>query len=195
VLFPRRHLDGIADGSVTLAFRRWERPRVKAGTRMRTAVGLVAVDAVDKVEDVTDEELARAGLRSREEALGAGRRGDLYRIALRLEGPDPRIALREGEPTEKDFARLARLPWAYDYLSAIAEHPGVRAADLAESFGLEKHTFKLRVRQLKELGMTESLSPGYRIAPRGEAALRARDRGAGTHGDPARAGPPSPSKQ
>jgi hypothetical protein len=172
VLFPRRHLDGIADGSVTLAFRRWERPRVKAGTRMRTAIGLVAVDAVDKVEDVTADELRRAGLDSRAEALGEGRNGELYRIALRLEGPDPRIALREGEPTPEDFARLERLPWAYDYLRAIAERPGVRAADLAESFGLEKRVFKTRVRQLKELGLTESLNPGYRLAPRGEVVLR-----------------------
>jgi hypothetical protein len=185
VLFPRRHLDGIADGSVTLAFRRWKQPRVKAGTRMRTAVGLVAVDAVDRVEDVTENELRRAGLGSRAEALGEGRSGDLYRIALHLEGPDPRIALREGEPTLEDFARLERLPWAYDYLRAIAENPGLRAADLAESFGLEKYTFKLRVRQLKELGMTESLSPGYRISPRGEAVLK-------THEGPADAGPSNP---
>jgi hypothetical protein len=172
MLFPRRHLEGIADGRVTLAFRRWEQPRVKAGTRMRTAVGVVAVDAVDVVQDVTDDELARAGLDSRAEAMGGGRPGDLYRIALHLEGPDPRIALRAGEPTAEDFERLERLPWAYDYLRAIADRPGVRAADLAESFGLEKRVFKLRVRQLKELGMTESLSPGYRLAPRGEAVLK-----------------------
>jgi hypothetical protein len=194
VLFPRRHLDGIADGSITLAFRRWERPRVKAGTRMRTAIGLVAVDAVDRVEDVTDDELRRAGLETRDEALGHGRPGDLYRIALHLEGPDPRIALREGEPTPDDLARLDRLPWAYDYLRAIADNPGVRAADLAASFALEKPKFKLRVRRLKELGMTESLSPGYRIAPRGRAALRARDERVTTHEGPARAGPSSPAK-
>jgi hypothetical protein len=174
MLFPLRHLEGIAHGSVTLAFRRWERPRVKVGTRMRTAVGVVAVETVDVVEDVTEDELRRAGLGSRAEAMGEGRAGDLYRIALRLEGPDPRIALRAGEPTVEHFERLERLPWAYDYLRAIAERPGVGAADLAESFGLEKRVFKLRVRQLKELGMTESLNPGYRIAPRGRAALEMR---------------------
>ena len=102
------------------------------------------------------------------------------RIALHLEGPDPRIALREGKPTPEDFARLERLPWAYDYLRAIAEQPGVRAADLADSFGLEKRVFKTRVRQLKELGLTESLSPGYRLAPRGRAALRRSDAGSGS---------------
>jgi hypothetical protein len=174
VLFRRTELEGIAAGSVTLVFRRWEKQRVKAGGRQVTAVGVIAFDAVDAVEDVSDDELRRAGARSRAEALGEGRPGVLYRIALHLEGPDPRTALREGEPTADDLARLARLPWAFDYLRAIAERPGVRAADLAEGFGLEKRLFKARVRRLKELGLTESLSPGYRLSPRGRAALQRR---------------------
>jgi len=175
VLIPKRHLDAIAAGEVDLAFRRWERPRVKAGTRMKTAIGVVAIDAVDAVEDVTDEELRRAGVTKRSQALGEGRPGQLYRIALRLEGPDPRIALRDGEPTDADRARVARLPWALDYLRAIAEQPGVRAADLAEAFGVEKRIFKPRVRQLKELGLTESLAVGYRLSPRGEKLLRTHE--------------------
>jgi hypothetical protein len=172
VLIPKRHLDGIAAGEVDLAFRRWEKPRVKAGTRMRTAIGVVAVDAVDPVEDVGDDELTRAGLDSRAQALGDGRSGQLYRIALRLEGPDPRIALREGDPTDEDRARVERLPWALDYLHAIAERPETRAADLAQAFGVEKRIFKPRVRQLKELGLTESLTVGYRLSPRGKKLLR-----------------------
>jgi hypothetical protein len=175
VLIPKRQLDGIAAGEVDLAFRRWERPRVRAGTRMRTAIGVVAIDAVDPVEDVSDEELRRAGLSRRAQALGEGRPGTLYRIALRLEGPDPRIALRAGEPTAADRERVARLPWALDYLRAIAERPGVRAADLAEASGVEKRIFKPRVRRLKELGLTESLAVGYRLSPRGEKLLAALD--------------------
>jgi hypothetical protein len=31
------------------------------------------------------------------------------------------------------------------------------------------------VRKLKELGLTESLNPGYRLSPRGEAYLRLSD--------------------
>ena len=42
-------LQGIVDGRVELAFRCWERPRVKIGTRLRTYVGLVEVLAVDIV--------------------------------------------------------------------------------------------------------------------------------------------------
>ena len=132
VLFKRRQLEGIAAGTVTLAFRRWERARVKPGTRLRTAVGIVAIDHVREVDEVTEDDARRAGLTSRAEALARGRPGRLYRIELHLDGPDPRIALRAGEPSPEDFRRLDRMgPWAYEVLRAIAEQPGVRAADLA----------------------------------------------------------------
>jgi hypothetical protein len=52
-----------------------------------------------------------------------------------------------------------------------AEQPGVRAPDLAAGFGMETRPFKLRVRRLNELGLTESLRIGYRLSPRGEAVL------------------------
>jgi hypothetical protein len=38
----------------------------------------------------------------------------------------------------------------------------------------EKDVFKLNVRKLKRLGLTESLEVGYRLSPRGIAFLRAR---------------------
>jgi ribosomal protein S19E (S16A) len=37
---------------------------------------------------------------------------------------------------------------------------------------METLRFKARVRQLKELGLTESLDVGYRLSPRGRALLR-----------------------
>jgi hypothetical protein len=45
----------------------------------------------------------------------------------------------------------------------------VRAPDLAASFGRETQPFKIDVRKLKALGLTESLTVGYRISPRGQA--------------------------
>ena len=56
-------------------------------------------------------------------------------------------------------------------LASIRDRPGVPAAELAASFGREKLPFKLDVRKLKELGLTESLRPGYRLSPRGAAVL------------------------
>ncbi|WP_218122419.1 hypothetical protein [Blastococcus aurantiacus] len=39
---------GIADGSVTLAFRRWHRPRMRPGSTQRTSAGVVMVETVDE---------------------------------------------------------------------------------------------------------------------------------------------------
>ena len=36
---------------------------------------------------------------------------------------------------------------------------------------MERDPFKIRVRRLKDLGLTESLDVGYRISPRGAAAV------------------------
>ncbi len=47
----------------------------------------------------------------------------------------------------------------------------MRAPDLAASLGLETLVFKRDVRKLKALGLTESLTIGYRISPRGQVLL------------------------
>jgi hypothetical protein len=71
VLIPRPVLDGIVEGRVTLAFRRWDRPHAKAGALHRTPVGLVAIDAVDVVplDSITAAEARAAGAQSRAELL------------------------------------------------------------------------------------------------------------------------------
>lgn len=176
MLFKLAQLRGIADGTIDLQFRRWDRPRARAGGRQRTAVGVIAIDDVRVVKRVSKAEARRAGFATPDEVVAALRPdGDLYRIELHLEGPDPRVALRERVAAGEDLAVLCRaverLPWGTDYLRAIAERPGVRAEELAASFGVEKRVFKPRVRRLKELGLTISLSPGYRLSPRGEAVL------------------------
>jgi hypothetical protein len=160
---------------------------VKPGGSQRTPIGVIAFDAVERVEHVSDADARRAGYASAAamDEAWAGREGDLYRIELRLAGPDPRIALREREPDEHELAELhARLrrmgEWTYAYLDAIARLPGTRAPDLAASFGRETQPFKLDVRKLKELGLTESLRIGYRLSPRGEAVRRSRPAGART---------------
>jgi hypothetical protein len=181
MLFKKSQLDGIADGSITLTFRRWDAPRVRAGSQQRTAAGVVAFDDVRVVEDLSDEEARQAGWASRDAVLRqfARRTGDLYRIELHLAGPDPRAVLRESPPTPEELERLRRRvermgPWALEYLRAIAARPGVRAPELAEGFGMDTRPFKLRVRRLKELGLTESLPKGYRVSPRGRAFLDAQ---------------------
>jgi hypothetical protein len=195
MLFRPATLRGIADGSVTAAFRRWDRPRVRPGGRQRTPVGVVAFDRVEQVarESLTETDARSAGLAGLDELLALVDRrpsGTIYRVDLRLAGPDPRVALRESVPAaeqvEEVVRRLERLdrasrhgPWTAATLRSIAEAPGVRAADLAAALGRERAPFKLDVRKLKELGLTESLSPGYRLSRRGRAALAALEQGPG----------------
>jgi hypothetical protein len=189
VLIPQRFWAGLTDGSITLAFRRWDAPRVKAGSQMHSPVGLLAVDGVDEVDRVAigAADAIAAGYESLDELLRELDRrgaGPVYRIVLRRVGPDPREALRAAaDLTDAEVAdiraRLDRLdrasshgPWTDAVLAAIAEHPGLRAPDLAESFGRVTQPFKIDVRKLKALGLTESLKVGYRISPRGEAFRR-----------------------
>ena len=117
MLFRLDDLRRIGEGEITLAFRRWRRPTVKAGGTLRTRVGVLAIDSVEVVDEdeVTDDDARRAGAESREAVLREGpQERPLYRIEFRLAGPDPRVALRERadispEEREQIDARLSRL--------------------------------------------------------------------------------------
>ena len=52
-----------------------------------------------------------------------------------------------------------------------AAQPSIVSRVLALQAATEVPPFKRRVRQLKELGLTESLEVGYRLSPRGRAVL------------------------
>jgi DNA-binding MarR family transcriptional regulator len=195
MLIRQATLQGIAEGTIRSLYRRWPRPRLKPGTSLRTRIGVIQVERVERSSptQISDEAARAAGHRSRAELLAELERhgdGDLYRIDVQLAGPDPRRALRaqasltpiELEALDRRLARLgarsAEGPWALRVLRLIAERPAVRAADLARELSLEPQPFKARVRQLKELGLTESLEVGYRLSPRGRAVLRHHGAGA-----------------
>jgi len=187
VLISKATAEGIADGSITVAYRRWDRPRVRPGGTQRTAAGVVRFDTVEEVDpdSLTEDDAARAGVRSLAELLRLLSRREgahVYRMEVCLAGADPRVALREQDALTDDDRRAVddRLdrwdaargaPWTREYLRLIADHPGVRAPDLAASLGRETLPFKLDVRKLKELGLTRSLPVGYEISPRGRAYL------------------------
>jgi hypothetical protein len=184
VLIRPADLARIRDGEIDLAFRRWERPRLLVGTRMRTSIGLVEVTAVEQVEDISEQDALRAGAQ-REQLLALMERrapAPIWRVGLRYAGPDPRVALRQqrlgADERTALIERLDRLdrasqhgPWTREVLVLIRASPGRRAPDLAAELGRETQSFKRDVRKLKELGLTESLEIGYRISPRGEALL------------------------
>jgi hypothetical protein len=156
MLLKQATLEAVADGKVTLAFRRWRRPTVRTGGSLTTSIGVLSIDSVDPA---------------------------VYRVSFHVAGPDPRIALRTRVPESDEEldhlrSRLARWdaastsgPWTLPVLKLIEQTPGVRAADLAAMAGQETKRFKGNVRKLKGLGLTESLEIGYRLSPRGEAVL------------------------
>jgi hypothetical protein len=189
VRFPLRILEAIRDGRVDLAFRRWERARARPGSRRRTAVGVLEVGTVERVERsaLTDADAHRAGFASLNDLLAMLDRrdsGEIHRIELRYAGADPRIELRSrADLTDAELDEIAhRLerfdeasrhgPWTRATLELIAKNPEVRAEELAAAMGREKLPFKRDVRKLKELGLTISLNPGYRLSPRGNAVLK-----------------------
>ena len=191
MLFPKRVWDGLVDGSVTVAFRYWRRATVKAGGTQMTPVGVLAIDAVERVavRAITPADARAAGYDTRAALvadLARYRRPGtaLYRIAFHHAGEDPRRALREADHvSERELqeigARLARLdrssrhgPWTRAVLELIRDNPATLAAHLAQRRGRETLHFKADVRKLKTLGLTESLRVGYRLSPRGRVVLR-----------------------
>ena len=189
MLFQERFWEPIRTGEVTLTFRRWKRPQVVAGRVYRTPAGRLHVDTIDVVgpDEIGDADATGAGYDSAAALLAdlRGAPGDpVYRVAFHfLDEPDPRDLLARDDlldaaalaEIDRRLDRLDRAashgPWAREYLAAIAEHPGVRAPDLAERLGRTTQSFKTDVRKLKNLGLTISLRVGYRLSPRGEAYL------------------------
>ncbi|WP_066910271.1 winged helix-turn-helix domain-containing protein [Millisia brevis] len=188
MLIPGPILARVATGEVTVAFRAWLRPTVKAGGTLITRIGALAIDSVDPIDPatITAEDALRAGYAHPDAARAGLRAGEgrrVYRIGFHLGGDDPRIALREEvDLTDAQWsaltARLDRMdarsatgPWTREVLGLIRDNPAVVSTVLAEAIGLPRPELKTRIRRLKAMGLTESLDVGYRLSPRGQAAL------------------------
>jgi hypothetical protein len=182
-------LERIKTGEISLVFRKWRKVGVKAGGTQLTQAGVIGIDSVERITepDVTARDAKDAGAGSRDALLETlskdTREGDLYRIRLHYIGDDPRIALRSDDSLGDDelkqvLGKLAKMdtaskqgPWTREYLQLIHDMPATHAIVLAQSIGLDNIIFKPKVRKLKALGLTISLSPGYRLSPRGEKVL------------------------
>jgi hypothetical protein len=55
--------DGVADGTITVSYRLWSRPKVKVGGAYRSGSVRIEVDEMELLpfSSITDEDLARTG--------------------------------------------------------------------------------------------------------------------------------------
>ncbi|MGH8931614.1 MAG: hypothetical protein ACRDZO_13565 [Egibacteraceae bacterium] len=188
MLFKKRFWEGLENGSITLAFRNWQRPHVRVGGRYRTPAGVLVVDAVEHVpvESITDSDAQHAGFASRAELIADLWDPDapaVHRIQFHiatvevLERPGRRVLLSDEEVAELS-RRLAVLDaasthgdWTVGTLRLVGALPGIRLAELAARAGYEREALRRDLRNLRELGLTEPLGTGYRLTARGGALL------------------------
>jgi hypothetical protein len=187
LLFQKRFHEGLVSGAVSLTFRRWDKPHVKVGGRYRChPIGVLEVDKVEKVaaKVISARDAKRAGFADLDELLAylaVPLDREVWKITLHHGGDGDRVTLAledqltpaDVEAIRKRLARLdARAPWTQKTLAAIKRRPRVAASKLAASLGRETLPFKVDVRKLKKLGLTQSFEVGYEISPRGLAFLR-----------------------
>ncbi|HVF46265.1 MAG TPA: hypothetical protein VNA17_01730 [Pyrinomonadaceae bacterium] len=194
MLISNEMIKGIREGKISLIFRRWRRPGVKAGGTQMTQGGVVGIDSAEVIEEaaITEGDAGLAGFASlaalREHLNPPRPDTQLYRVRVHFAGEDPRIALRENadlsdSEVQEILGKLHKLdanaqrgPWTQQYLQIIQDRPATYSGVLARELGLEIPKFKPWVRKLKALGLTESLDVGYRLSPRGEKVLDALTR-------------------
>jgi hypothetical protein len=68
VRFSPELRDRVADGTITVSYRLWSRPKVKVGGTYRSTDVLIEIDDIDLVpfSSITDEDLAQTGEPDRE---------------------------------------------------------------------------------------------------------------------------------
>lgn len=196
LLFQKRFHEGLLSGAVTLTFRRWDKPHVRAGGRYRChPIGVLEVDRIDRVQvrAITEDDAKRSGFASRAELvayLATAKETKLtpasavFRVELHHGGDGDRVEVAlESELTAEDVATIraklskmdGKSPWTAKTLAIIDAHPRVAASQLAAKLGRETSPFKIDVRKLKKLGLTQSFEVGYEISPRGRAYLAAKE--------------------
>jgi hypothetical protein len=93
MLLKLADLEAIRDGRISLVFRRWSRPSVKAGGTLKTKIGLLKIGRIDDMDpaDVTDADALQAGFPGRAEFdrwLATMKPGHLFqRIEVSYLGP------------------------------------------------------------------------------------------------------------
>ena len=181
----------VANREITLTWRLWKYPHVKAGAIYGTGFGFVEIEDVSqvRVSDVSDADAHEAGERDAAALVELARRHTgasvtaetvLFRVRFRYLGETdprpPRLSLSLEQVTERlnRLDNAGRGPWTLQVLRLIEENPRVVARRLAYRIGWEPVDFKAHVRKLKGLGLTISYDVGYELSELGQEFVDSR---------------------
>jgi len=192
LLFKKPFFAGLQSGDITVTYRRWQKPHVRPGGRYRChPIGVLEVDKIQLVTVATirDADALAAGFATRDALVAylaeLGPLDDateVYRVELHHGGDGDRVQIAlDDRLSADDVAAIAKKldklgDWVQPTLKLIEKHPRVAASKLAAKLGRETLPFKVDVRKLKKLGLTQSFEVGYEISPRGRAYLAAGKR-------------------
>ena len=187
MLFKRDFKAGIRAGRITRTYRNWKRIQARVGGRYNLAPdGIIEVSTISRVSlnTVTDRDARAAGFDDRNQLrdyLGLPADAGAYRIDFRYLGagklPEPAREKLDAAALADLSVKLCRMdnraaaPWTRQALELIGSQPGIRAAELAPTFGWDTASFKGQIRKLKAFGLTISLETGYQLSPRGRQLL------------------------
>ena len=154
LLFKKPFFAGLVSGTITLTFRRWQKPHVRVGGRYRChPIGVLEVDDVRTVTvgSISGADATLAGFPSRDALVAyLAELGPLdastlvFRVSLHHGGDGDRVplALEESlsaEDVKTIDAKLAKMdgtePWTRQTLALIGKHPRVAASKLLKGPG------------------------------------------------------------
>ena len=192
LLFKKAFFEGLTSGAITLTFRRWQKPHVRPGGRYRChPIGVLEVDAVElvTVDRISEDDARACGFATRAALVAylaelgpLEQTTEVFRVALHHGGDGDRVEIATRSTIDDGevaaiTAKLARMDrdakWTAKTLAIIERNPRIAASKLAAKLGRETLPFKVDVRKLKRLGLTQSFEVGYEISPRGRAYLAA----------------------
>lgn len=189
LLFTAEDHQRVARGEITVTWRLWKYPHVKAGGIYSTGFGFVEIGDVRLVRasDVTDVDAREAGLGDAASLVDSARshtgasispEATLHRVQFHYLGeadPRPPRPLPSLDEVAKRLDRLdsvsPRGPWTWQTLRLIEENPRIVARKLADEMDWETADFKAHVRKLKALGLTISCEIGYELSESGQSYL------------------------
>ena len=190
MMFRRQDRDRVASGEITVTFRLWKTPRVKAGKRYATGFGTIEVEDVTVIPAalVARRDVKPSGLsdiRAIWESAGEHTKARvvedtlLHRVQFRFLGDVPVSSTRAREVDldrlPERLAKMDRLsshgPWTLAILRLIEDAPRVPARVLAAELSWQTLDFKANVRKLKALCLTLSHEVGYELSDLGQRYL------------------------